>query len=83
MTTSIVNWLRRWYQGKYIPPEPLEEDDCQGVVVVNLGHHQRHWTARLVAAVVGLVHRHPLGATLALVCAIVGAVADVLGLFLK
>lgn len=78
-----MNWLRRWYKGKYIPPEPLDDDDCQGVVVVNVGHHQRHWSARLVAAVVDFVRQNPRSATLGLVFTAVAALSDVLGWFLK
>lgn len=60
-----MNWLRRWYNGKYIPPQPLDEDDCHGVAVANVGHQQRHWTARLAAAAVEFARRHGLAAVLA------------------
>lgn len=49
--------IRRWYEGKYIPPAdaPIKNDF---LVFLDLGHHERHWTAKIAAAIVSFYGRH-------------------------
>jgi hypothetical protein len=46
-----MGWWSDWYHGKAIP----YKDDIPGITVIGL-HIERHWTARVVRAIVEL-HR--------------------------
>jgi hypothetical protein len=54
---KLKQWLAHWWTGRYIPPEPLDPDDHPGVVVVNVGHHRRHWTARLASRLFAFIRQ--------------------------
>jgi hypothetical protein len=44
LPTSINRWFRRWWQGKFVPPDPHPS-------LIFRGHYERHWTARATEGV--------------------------------
>jgi len=58
--------IKRWWNGTFVP---YDNDDDSGVYFVG-GTHERHWTARLVRAVVTFISwewKWVVGTTLAIV----------------
>lgn len=37
--------IKKWYEGEYVP---FKNDPNSGVVFINAGHFERHWTARFI-----------------------------------
>lgn len=53
---TITNSIARWYEGKYIPPEPQPENSF--ISIMSVGHNERHWTAKLAAVLVAFYLKH-------------------------
>ena len=45
----LANWMKQWWEGKYVPPPP--PDFSGGVVIMSIGHRERHWSARTASAI--------------------------------
>ena len=45
---KLKDVIKRWYEGKYVPPD----NPPNSIVVFPMGHYERHWSSRLVHAIV-------------------------------
>lgn len=45
---SIIDKIKAWYAGKYVPPKNNPNSD---LVFIN-GHYERHWTASLARVII-------------------------------
>ncbi len=53
---SIKDEILKWWEGKYIPPEP-NDPDCP-IVFISVGYYERHWSAKFVSTLIGFYRKH-------------------------
>lgn len=52
----MKEFLKRWWQGTYVPPPPNEPHS--GVFFVMPGTYKLHWTAKAAHAVLGFLRQY-------------------------
>lgn len=45
---NLVEWLREWYRGKYVPPRP--NDPNSSIVMISPGHYEQPVLAKCIGA---------------------------------
>ena len=51
MICDMKETIRRWWEGRYVPPDP-------NTLVIYLGHYEKHWTARAVQGLIAFYLAH-------------------------